>query len=66
MRRLGTPLYSARFCGDRAAKEVHDLDNEQQLCRIDEVIAANNAQPYLRVKDAHRDGYDDCRLCLGG
>lgn len=50
-------------------KEVHDLDNEKtgaNECQIDEIIKAGNDKPYNSQSDAKRDGYDNCKHCLGG
>lgn len=49
-------------------REVHDLDNEKtgsNQCQIDEIIQAGNDRPYNSLEAAHRDGYDNCRWCIG-
>ena len=46
-------------------KEVHDLDNEQTRCQIDEIIKAGNDKPYSAKKSARDDGYDNCAHCIG-
>ena len=49
-------------------REVHDLDTEQtgaNQCQIDEIIAAGHERPYDTLLAAQRDGYDNCRWCLG-
>jgi hypothetical protein len=49
--------------------EVHDLDNEKtgaNQCQIDEIIRAGNDKPYTSLEAAKRDGYDNCRWCIGG
>ncbi len=49
-------------------KEVHDLDNEKtgkNECQIDEIIEAGNDKPYTSLSDANRDGYDNCKWCIG-
>jgi len=45
--------------------EVHDLDNEQTRCQIDEIIKAKNDKPYDSKKAAADDGYDNCAHCIG-
>jgi len=64
-RRYSYPLNGARYCGNTAKKEVHDLDNENVNCQIDEIIRAGNAVPFETLDAAHRAGYDNCYYCLG-
>ncbi|KAB2902187.1 MAG: hypothetical protein F9K27_17580 [Anaerolineae bacterium] len=47
-------------------REVHDLDNENTNCQIDEIIQAGNDSPYNSLEAARRDGYDNCAYCIGG
>ncbi len=52
-----------------AKREVHDLDNEKtgpNQCQIDEIIRAGHDRPYTTLEAAKRDGYDNCRWCIGG
>ena len=65
-RRQGYPLYGAKYCGNRSKMEVHDLDNEQVQCQIDEIIRAGHAVPFNSLTDAHNAGYDNCYYCIGG
>lgn len=56
-----------QYLGNKANKEVHDLDNEKtgkNQCQIDEIIEAKNDIPYTSLTTAHNDGYDDCAHCL--
>jgi hypothetical protein len=46
-------------------KEVHNLDNEQSRCQIDEIIKAKNDKPYTSLSTAHNEGYDNCAWCIG-
>ncbi|HEX8319166.1 MAG TPA: hypothetical protein VF632_12280 [Longimicrobium sp.] len=46
-------------------KEVHDLDNEQTNCQINEIITAKNDKPYDSQKAANDAGYDNCAYCIG-
>jgi len=62
---------SYRFLGNKAKKEVHDLDNEKtgpNQCQIDEIIRAGNAVYFSpdTLAQAHSQGYDNCQWCLGG
>jgi hypothetical protein len=50
----------------KSKMEVHDLDNEQTKCQIDEIIKAGHDKPYTSLSSAHADGYDNCAHCLGG
>ena len=65
-RRQGYPLYGAQYCGNTSKTEVHDLDNEQVQCQIDEIISAGHAVPFNSLDDAHKAGYDNCHYCIGG
>ena len=67
-RRHDYPLYESRFCGNINTKEVHDLDNEQTNCQIDEIIDAGHAKSFEpdELEQAHEEGYDNCAYCIGG
>ena len=45
--------------------EVHDLDNEDTRCQIDEIIAAGNDRSFARLEDAIAAGFDRGHWCLG-
>lgn len=66
MRRLGPPLYGARYCANREKKQIHDLDSETASCRIDQAIASGEALSFQSLENAHASGYRDCRYCLNG
>lgn len=66
MRRYGPPLNGAKYCGNTATKEVHDLDDETTQCQIDEIIKAGHAKPFQTLAAAHAEGYDNCHYCLRG
>ena len=61
MRRLG---YS-KHLGNKAKKEVHDLDKEKPQCQINEIIAAGHAVSFITLEQAHREGFDNCAFCIG-
>lgn len=65
-RRYKGNMNGEQYCGNTAKKEVHDLDNEQTNCQIDEIIAAGNDKPFNSLSAAHSAGYDNCHYCLGG
>jgi hypothetical protein len=64
-RRFRGSMNGERHCGNVATKEVHDLDNENANCQIDEIIDAGNDRPFNRLSEAHAAGYDNCHWCLG-
>ena len=52
--------------------EIHDLENEQSECQIDEIIAAGHDRPLIGINheyelanwlQQHPD-YDGCKHCL--
>mgnify|MGYP001246854635 CR=1 FL=1 len=46
--------------------QVHDLDNEQTTCQIDEIKLEH--QVYFTpdtLAEAKRQGYDPCAYCIG-
>jgi len=55
-----------QYCGNASSKEVHDLDNEQTNCQIEEIIRAGNDRPFNTLSAAHAAGYDNCAWCLEG
>ncbi|HUN08181.1 MAG TPA: hypothetical protein PLQ56_16365 [Aggregatilineales bacterium] len=64
--------YAGRMRGERylanaspSKLEVHDLDNEQVQCQINEIIRAGNERPYNSLEAGRRDGYDNCAYCIG-
>ncbi|MFH1499722.1 MAG: hypothetical protein ABII82_18070 [Verrucomicrobiota bacterium] len=65
-RRYTGNMNGERYLGNTNTKEVHDLDNEQTQCQIDEIIAAGNDKPFDYLSTAQSAGYDNCHYCLGG
>ncbi len=64
-RRWRGNMNGERYCGNASKKEVHNLDNEQANCQIDEIIGAGNDRPFNALAEAHAAGYDSCHWCLG-
>ena len=64
-RRYRGNMNGERYCGNTNEKEVHDLDNEQTNCQIDEIIDANHDKPFNSLSDAHAKEFDNCHWCLG-
>lgn len=55
-----------RHLGNINTLEVHDTDNEQTSCRLDE-IPPDHRRWYDTIAEAKRDRpYDNCHWCLGG
>jgi len=52
--------------GNVATKEVHDLDDGNANCQIDEIIGAEHDLPFTSLQVAHEGGYDNCAWCLAG
>lgn len=50
--------------GNKRSKEIHDLNNIQKGCQIDEITAANRA-PFKSEENAIKKGYDYCAYCYG-
>ena len=67
-RRYNGNMNGERYLANKSPskREVHDLDNENTNCQINEIIRAGNDKPYKSLSDAKRDGYDNCHWCLGG
>jgi hypothetical protein len=63
-RRYRGSMNGERYCGNASSKEVHDLDNEQPNCQIDEIIDAGNDRPFYTLGAAQASGYDSCAWCL--
>jgi hypothetical protein len=64
-RRFRGNMSGERYCGNTATKEVHDLDNENTNCQIDEIIKAGNDRPFNTLTEALAAGYRACAWCLG-
>ena len=62
--RTTPPLNGARYCADKAAKTVHDLEHETPACRIEDIIVANHAMPLNTLNIAKVLGYSNCQHCI--
>lgn len=65
-RRWSGNMNGEQYLGNTSKKEVHDLDNEQTNCQIDEIIRAGHDRPFNTSQQAHAAGYDNCAWCLRG
>ena len=55
-----------KYLANTNTKEVHDLDNEQPQCQIDEIITHHHDVYFDYLSDAKVQGYDNGHFCLGG
>jgi len=57
-----------RYLGNTHKMEVHDLENEQPKCQIDEIIRAGHAVVFTpdTLEQAHKESFDNCAWCIGG
>lgn len=53
-----------QYLGNSNKMEVHDLDNEQTNCQIDE-IKKDHIVCFSTLRAAKDAGYDNCKWCLG-
>jgi hypothetical protein len=44
-------------------REVHDLDNENRNCVIDEIIRSRQDKPFRSLEDARREEFRQCPFC---
>ncbi len=58
-------LDNARYCGNTHKKEVHDLDNEKEDCKIDNIIESGHSIPFETLGQARKLNYDECDFCIG-
>jgi len=63
-RRYNGNMNGERYLANSNTEEVHDLDNENSNCQIDEIIAAGHDVPYRSLQAARNAGYDDCSYCF--
>ncbi len=45
-------------------REVHDLDNENRNCLVDEIIRGAKDRPYSSLEDARLDDFNPCPYCF--
>jgi hypothetical protein len=46
-------------------REVHDLDNENRNCLVDEIIRSGQDKPYTSLDEARQDDFGVCSFCSG-
>lgn len=64
-RRYSGNMNGERYLGNKNTTEVHDLDNENTNCQINEIINAGNDRPFNTQSEAKSAGYDNCAYCIG-
>ena len=55
------------YLGNKNSTEVHDLNNQQTNCQINEIKLEH--KKYFNpdtLAQAHSEGYDNCAYCIGG
>jgi len=57
-------IRSTRFLGNSATRELHDLQNEQNGCRINQ-MRLDHMFNFKTIKMAQEIGYDFCAYCFG-
>jgi hypothetical protein len=55
----------ARYLGNTNKTEVHDTQNEKTNCQLSEIKSKKSFTPDT-LAQAHSEGYDNCKHCLGG
>lgn len=65
-RRTRGHMHGQRFLANTHTHEIHDLDNEKEVCRIDQIIDAGHDKPYIFLHQAHAEGFDNCGNCMIG
>jgi hypothetical protein len=65
MRRHQGKMRGEKFVGDANINEVHDLDNEKSLCRIEEILFTGQDVPFSSLAMANAGGFKNCPYCIG-
>ena len=65
-RRYTGNMNGEKYLGNSHTKQVHDLDKENALCRIDDIIKAGHDKPLNSLQMARSLGYYSCNWCFGG
>ena len=65
-RRFSGNMNGERYCGNTNTKEVHDLDNENTNCQINEIINAGHDKPFDTLNAAKAEGFDNGHYRIGG
>lgn len=55
---------STRYLGNSSSEEIHDLENEQAACQIEE-IRVDRRHYFNSIEEALTIGYDHCAYCFG-
>ncbi len=53
MRRHRAHMNRERYCGNTLTHELHDLDNEREDCRIEEIIDEGHERGLVSLQQAH-------------
>ncbi len=68
-RRQGYPYYGKKYLANTNTEEIHDLDKEQDGCKIDEIKASHikMLDTYSEVESLINESgsnYNGCMYCL--
>ncbi len=58
------PVHPTRFLGNSATRELHDLENEKNGCRI-RMMRFDHRINFKTIQSAQEAGYDFCAYCFG-
>ena len=64
MRRHRGKMNRERFCANTRTKVVHDLDNENDDCHIEEIMDHGDVRPFFSLEQAHMANYVNYHSCV--
>ena len=64
-RRYNADLNGERYVANTSPyqREVHDLDNENRNCIVDELVRGHQYKPFNSLEDARREEFAECPFC---
>ena len=64
-RRYNADLNGERYVANTSPyqREVHDLDNENRNCIVDEIVRGHHYKPFNSLEDARREEFTQCPFC---
>ncbi len=64
-RRYRGNMRGEKYLANMVNKELHDLDLESSLCKIDEIIKNGSDQAFNSSEEARIKGFTFCKHCIG-
>ena len=64
MRRRRGKLNRERFCANTRTKIIHDLDNENEDCFINEILDHGAERPFFSLEQARNAEYVNYHSCV--